>query len=208
MDGNGFKLNKMTKYILNSGGFRDKPDLAKKFFAEMVKGLGDTPHILVCCFAQAREDWETKFVTDKETVVNLFPVGVQPILEIAFPEKFKEQVKSSDVIYIHGGDDHLVQYWLRKFDIPQIWDGKVVATSSASSHALSKYFWTCDWREAMEGLGILPIKFLAHYESSYGAHDPRGPIDWQKGYEELKVYKDSELPIYALKEGEYVIIEQ
>ncbi len=198
----------MTKYILNSGGFRNKPDLAKKFFAEMVKGLGGTPRVLVCCFAQAREDWETKFAADKGTIFDLFPVGVKPTLELAFPDKFEEQSKSSDVIYIHGGDDHLVLYWLGKFDMSKIWDGKVVATSSASSNVLSKYFWTCDWRETMDGLGILPIKFLAHYKSSYGEDDPRGPIDWEKGYEELRGYKDSELPIHALKEGEYVIIEQ
>ena len=63
---------------------------------------------------------------------------------MAFPATFEEQIKNSDAVYIHGGDDHLIQYWLRKFNIPKIWDGKVVAASSASSHALSKHFWTCD----------------------------------------------------------------
>jgi len=33
--------NNMTKYILNSGGIRNNPELAKKFFAEMVKGFGN-----------------------------------------------------------------------------------------------------------------------------------------------------------------------
>ena len=191
----------MTKYILNSGGSRAYPEKAKKFFAEIVKDLGNSPRLLICYFAQPREDWEKSFADDQSTLFNFFPTGVQPVLEMAFPEMFAEQIKNSDIVYIHGGDDHLVQYWLKKFDLPKIWDGKVVATSSASSNALSKHFWTCDWRQLMDGMGILPIKFLAHYESAYGNDDPRGPVNWHKGYEELKACGDAALPIHALPEG-------
>lgn len=60
----------------------------------------------------------------------------------------------------------------------------------------------------MDGLGILPMKFLAHYESSYGSDDARGPVDWRRGYEELKEYGDTTLRVHALKEGEFVVIEQ
>ena len=197
----------MTKYILNSGGIKSHPKLAKKFFAEMVKGLGNEPKLLICCFSQLREDWEEKFESDKANT-DFFPEGVNPVFELAFPDTFEEQIRNCDAMYIHGGDDHLIQYWLKQFDLPKIWDGKVIATNSASSHALSKYFWTCDWRKAMDGLGILPIKFLAHFESSYGENDPRGPIDWQSALAELETYNDNTLPIYALKEGEYIIIEQ
>ena len=58
----------------------------------------------------------------------------------------------------------------------------------------------------MEGLNVLPIKFLAHYKSAYGAEDPRGPINWEKALEELKEYGDKDLPIYALEEGHYEVI--
>lgn len=198
----------MVKYILNSGGTRSYPDRAKKFFAEIVNGLGGKPRILICCFAQPREDWEQKFEQDKTTLFNLFPEGVTPTLEMAFPATFEDQIKNSDAVYIHGGDDHLLQYWLKQFNIPKLWDGKVVATNSASSNALSKHFWTCDWRQNMDGLGILPIKFLAHYKSAYGDDDPRGPVDWESGYKELEIYGDKSLPIRALEEGNYIVIEQ
>ncbi len=197
----------MIKYVLNSGGTRNNPEEGKKFFAECLKGLGDKPKLLICRFAQPREDWEKKIAEDEERTHLLFPKEVHPMITLALPEIFEQQVKDSDIIYIHGGDDHLIQYWFKKFNIPKIWEGKVVATNSASSHVLSKHFWTCDWRQCMDGLGILPIKFIAHYKSSYGNDDPRGQIDWDKAYKELADHGDKTLPIYALKEGEFVVFE-
>jgi hypothetical protein len=203
----------MVKYVLNSGGMRNNPKLSREFFAEMLKGLGKKPKLLLCFFASPREDWEEKTQKDIESMSTLnipalIPEDVKPVFDMAYPDTFIEQVKNSDAVYIHGGDDHLIQYWLRQFDIPKIFEGKVVGTNSASSHALAKHFWTCDWRKCMDGLGILPIKFLAHYQSSYGESDPRGKIDWQEAYKKLEAYGDTSLPIHALKEGEYVVIEQ
>lgn len=197
----------MTKYILNSGGVRGYPELGKKFFAEVVAGLGNEPKLLICYFSQPREDWEEKYLGDKASA-DLFPDKVRPIFELAFPDKFKEQIQNCDAVYILGGDDHLLRYWLKQFDLPKIWEGKVVATNSSSSNLLAKHFWTCDWRETMYGFGILPIKFLSHYKSTYGNDDSRGPIDWEAAYKELEKYGDKTLPIHALKEGEYLVIEQ
>jgi len=197
----------MTKYVLNSGGIKNSPNRGKKFFDEVFKGLGTNPRLLICVFAQPREDWEEKFNKDTESFRENFNAEVTPVLELAYPEKFEEQISQSDALYIHGGDDHLLLYWLKKFDLPRIWEEKVIATSSASSHALSEYFWTCDWRQCMDGLGLLPIKFLAHFESEYGTDDSRGPIDWGRAYDELKKYKDTSLPIHALREGKYSVLE-
>src|SRR3989344_2540383 len=197
----------MTKYVLNSGGLRNHPGMARDFFTNVVDGLGKRPRVLICCFAKPREEWEKKFAEDKEVIPKLIPKGVSPLFDLAFPSTFERQVKASDAIYIQGGDDHLVMYWLRKFDIPKIWEGKTIATNSASSHALSKHFWTCDWRQCMDGLGILPIKFLSHYNSTYGNDDLRGPINWPAAYEQLKNYGNRKLPIHALEEGRFITIE-
>ena len=197
----------MTKYVLNSGGMRDKPELSRQFFSEMLEGFGEKPKLLICFFASPREDWEEKYQQDIESIQTLVPDGVEPVFEMASPDTFVKQVKTADAIYIHGGDDHLLQYWLKQFDIPRIFEGKTIGTNSASSHALAKHFWTCDWRKCMNGLGVLPIKFLAHFKSDYGSEDPRGPIDWNKAYNELEKYGDTSLPIYALEEGHFVVLE-
>ena len=54
------------------------------------------------------------------------PEGIEAKFELAIPDAFVEQIKQADAIYLHGGDDHLVQYWLKQFDIPKIWEGKKV----------------------------------------------------------------------------------
>jgi peptidase E len=92
---------------------------------------------------------------------------IKPKFELAFPNKFIEQIKNNEAIIIHGGDDKLLLYWLKQYNLPEIWEGKVIAGSSAGSDVLVKQFWTCDWRLIMDGLGILPIKFIPHYKSSY-----------------------------------------
>lgn len=197
----------MTKYVLNSGGMANNPEGAKRFVAEVIKGLGQQPKILFCFFAEKREHWEEKFVKYQAGFNELLSEGIKITYELAMPETFAQQISAADVIYIHGGDDHLLLYWLRQFDVPNIWKGKVVATNSASSDAISSGFWPCDWRQCMDGLGILPIKFIAHFESDFGNDDPRGPVDWQAGRRELEQYGDRSLPIYALKEGEYEVFE-
>lgn len=70
--------------------------------------------------------------------------GIDPIFELAIPDKFVEQLKNNDAVIIHGGDDNLLLYWLKKFNLPEIWKDKVVAGSSAGSNLLAKHFWTCD----------------------------------------------------------------
>jgi hypothetical protein len=142
-----------------------------------------------------------------EDFKNYLPKGVKPIYEMAMPDKFEEQCANSEIVWIKGGDDILLQFWLKQFKPAEIWQGKVVAVSSASSDAVVKHFWTGDWRGLMNGLGLVPIKFIAHYKSSYGNDDPRGPIDWEAAKKELAGYGDPNLPIYTLEEGDYVVFE-
>lgn len=197
----------MTKYVLNSGGLRKNEARAKQFIAEIVEGLGSRPKILFCFFAEKREDWEEKFKNYTKGFKEWLEGKAQPEFELAFPDKFIEQVRKSDAIYIHGGDDHLVQYWLKQFNLKDIFKNKVVATNSAGSDAVVKYYWTCDWRECQEGLGIVPIKFIPHYKSDYGYEDPRGPIDWEEVHHELENFGDKSLPIYALEGGDFRVFQ-
>lgn len=198
----------MTKYVLQSGGIKRQPELKKQFHQELVKNLDNNPKFLLCNFAQGREYWEVKFQGYSDAIAEDVPEGMKPSFELAIPVDFVEQCKQADVIYIHGGDDHLLQYWMKQYDHKTLFKDKVVAGNSAGSDMIATHHWTCDWRACADGLGILPIKFIPHYQSDFGDADPRGPIDWQKAYDELAAYGDTSLPIHALKEGEYIVMEK
>ncbi|KKP67247.1 MAG: hypothetical protein UR66_C0009G0070 [Candidatus Moranbacteria bacterium GW2011_GWE1_35_17] len=201
----------MTKYILNSGGVKKFPQKEIDFAKEMLVDfkVDDEVKILYCFFAQPREVWEVKYEKYKERYIQLIDSSFKINFELAYPEKFEEQIRLSNIIFILGGDDHLLKFWLRQFNLPKIWDGKIVATTSAGSGALVNSFWTCDWRKSLDGLNILPIKFIPHYKSeTYGLDDPRGPIDWEKAYQEISEFGDKNLPIYALGEGDFIVFNQ
>lgn len=198
----------MTKYILQSGGLVGHPELKRKFHREVVKGLSGDIKILLCNFAQKREEWEPKFEGYCQSILKDMPDDVRPTFELAMPDTFVDQIQACDVLYCHGGDNDLIEYRMSKYKLPDIWEGKIVSVNSASSQMLSAAYYTNDWRLCRTGFGILPIKFIPHYMADPNPLDPRGPVDWPKVYEDLAAYGDTSLPIHALKEGEFVVIEQ
>ncbi len=198
----------MTKYVIGSGGLGHAEDKGRAFVNEMLKGLGNNPKLLYCFFADPREFWESKFHKYKADFSALLPEDVTLEADLAMPDTFAEQCAKADAIYMHSGENHLALYWLRQFDLPKIFDGKVVATSSASSNSLSTSFYSPSWRQIMDGLSILPIKFMPHFKAAWSDTDSRGPVDWQKAYDDLAAYGDTSLPLHALRDGEFVVIEK
>ncbi len=196
----------MTKYFLQSGGVMKHPDKRIKFHRALVGDLKN-PKILVCMFGQLRENWEERYDLFCKTITEDLP-GVEPIFKMAMPKTFEEDCKSNDIIYMQGGDCDLSKYWLRQFDLEKIWKDKIVSGNSGTSYILAKHYWTSDWRECQDGFGIVPIKFTGHFKSDLGLDDPRGSIDWDAIYKELGAYGDTSLPVHALEEGDYIVIEQ
>lgn len=198
----------MTKFILQSGGLKKHPDQAKKYFAELLDGLGKHPKLLWCFFATLPDDPEVRFKKYTAFHQQNFPKGVEPININAEVDIFEEQVRNADAIYMHGGEVAPLYEILSTYDLKKLFKDKRVGTNSASSMVLAQYTWPCTQRIPMEGLGLFPIKYIAHYDSDFGSDDPRGSISWQNAYEELKDYGDTSIPIHALREGEYIIFEE
>ncbi len=198
----------MTKYVMNSGGLKSQPKAAKAYFAELLDGLGNEPKLLWCFFATLPDDPEVRFEKYTKLFKDYYPKGVYPLNENATVENFAEQVAVADAIYLHGGSTKPLYDILKQYDLSKFFAGKNIGTTSASSMVLSKHFWGCDRREPGDGLGTFPIKFLAHYKSDYGATDQSGAIDWEAAYEELAQYGDTSLPMHALKEGEFIVMNE
>lgn len=192
----------MIKYILVGGYLHKASDGGKAFCEELVKGINKKPvRILDCIFARNLEDWESVLEKDKE-FFNKFITNFE--LQLADPEKFTEQVKNSDVIYLKGGYTRKIMELLSKnLDWIKELDGKVLAGTSAGADAIAKYYTVLSTKRVGEGLGLLPVKFIPHWDSDY-SDDEVSDINWQDELNKLKEYKE-ELPIYTLREGEFKI---
>ncbi|MEO6508631.1 MAG: hypothetical protein ABIO02_01640, partial [Patescibacteria group bacterium] len=80
-------------------------------------------------------------------------------------------------------------------DFKELIENKVVVGSSAGAYVLSKYFYSNGLKQIYNGMGILPIKVIAHYSR-----------ELEGVYNEIEEYKE-ELPVYTLPETEYTVIE-
>lgn len=190
----------MTKYILVGGYLHKAEDRGKAFVEELVKGFEDkTVKILDCMFARPRDSWEVKMVEDHE----LFFKYIKDFeLILALPEKFTEQVKEADVIFLRGGETRPLMealskdtQWLKHLG------GKTVAGTSAGAEVISKYYCVVKTMRVGDGFNLIPIKFIPHWKSDY-----EGMVDWDGAEQKLKDYKE-ELPILKLHEGEFKVFE-
>ena len=198
----------MAKYVLNSGGLKSKPDTAKEYFAEVLEGLGETPKLLWCFFATLPDNPDERFTKYTKMFASYMPSGVHPIHKNAGIDTFAEDVAWADAIYIHGGHVSALRETLAEHDLSTIFSNKTVGTNSASSILMSAVGFDCYTRKPSKGLSIFPIKFIAHYGSDFGSDDSRGPIDWDAAYDTVKNYGDTSLPVHALYEGEFIVMEK
>lgn len=194
-----------TKFVLHGGNISDSPDKGKGLFSELTKGLDD-PKVLLCYFSRAREDWESDFDYHSQ-IINSF-WDKKPKLGMAMPDVFEEQLKKSDIVMFYGGDDELITHWARKIRyFAESLKGKIIGGSSAGADLFVKKYWTGDWREVRDGIGLVDANIMTHYGSAYGSDDPRGPIDWGEAEKELQKAIGSNETILKIREGKFVTIE-
>ena len=191
------------KYILVGGYPHKASDRGKSFCEELIAGFDESVRILDCLFARPTDNWDKAFEQDKDFFVQHVP-DKRLELQRAEPERFVEQVKWANAIYIRGGTTSVLLELLKQSgEWQKELEGKTVAGSSAGAHALSTYHYNLDGVECGEGLGLVPVKVFVHWRSDY--HSPH--INWDKAYTELKSYRE-DLPLLILAEGQFVKYEK
>lgn len=160
--------------------------------------------ILSCFFSQPKNDWEEKFEGFKPFFARAFGADVE--CELANPDKFIEQIKRSDVIYLHGGSSHRLKAVLKRYDgLQSYFSNKIVIGSSAGANYLSKVGWSPNLREVIRGSGMVPISVLVHYGSTFADDEVLGPISWEEALRQLEEITPDNSKIALLKEGEFII---
>lgn len=162
-----------TKFILH-GGFKpgQTEEDNNRFYSEILKDAPEGAKILLVCFAKDTE--RVPVATAKVTAeFNKNKWQKEINFEVANEESFLEQVKSADVIYLHGGRTLKLLDTLKRFpNLKELFSGKTVAGESAGANVLGKFCYSPSADEVIEGLGILSIKIIPHYSEEY-----RGKLD-------------------------------
>jgi peptidase E len=189
----------MTKYILHGGFTRTPNELNRKFMAEVVKDIPDGGQLLIVYFSRNDEEYPKLIEQDKEPF-EAAATGKEIKVVVADKGKFVQQLKSSDAIYMRGGETELLMQELEKHpDFGSLVQGKTVAGSSAGAYVLAKYYHSASRGGIHKGLGLVPVRVICHYQSD-GFDTPDDP---------MAVMKDNpeDLRLIVLKDFEYEVIK-
>jgi len=152
-----------TKFIL-SGGYAGRPNKENdKFFKEILSVKKNKLNILLVYFAKTFEDYE-RITNEDKYQFNKNKGEKELMFEIAEEDKFIEQVKDADIIYLHGGKTLRLLETLKNYkNLKELFNGKVVAGESAGAYVLSTCFYSKSEGDVFKGLGFVSVKTICHY---------------------------------------------
>ncbi len=189
----------MTKYILHGGFERRNNELNDSFYQEITKELPDSATLLLVYFASEGEDLEARF---KEQSARIRAVAKKSLnIELATKEDFISQVQKADAIHFRGGNTPKLLSALEEYKelAPLLKGKKVISGSSAGGYALVKYGTAHSGLHIREGLGILPLRLVCHFESEENPPSAESFVELQKIAPEfeLVLLKDCEWRIFS-----------
>lgn len=193
--------------IILHGGFIDYyPNSAKKLFSEVASNLGTDSTVLICLFASESQNYKT-FV-DIKAVIHSYIPDFKGHFKFATAETFLEDVSSSDLIIIRGGDPNILLTRLKSYDLDKLklsLANSTVLAISAGAYAFSKYYLNVAPSGVISlhtGLGLLNVKTVVHYESDFYIKKYPGIFSWEK-VDSLFSNAFSDLDYVKLEDGQY-----
>ncbi|MCR4279696.1 MAG: Type 1 glutamine amidotransferase-like domain-containing protein [Candidatus Zambryskibacteria bacterium] len=152
-----------TRFILQGGFPKDGKQENDAFFREILSTAPQEAKILLVLFSKEADRVEKNTKEDIEQFVKNGG-GRRLTFEVATEDKFIEEIRNSDVVYLHGGNTGKLLETLRKFpEFSKSIEGKIIGADSAGVNILCAAFFSLSLGVG-EGLGVLPIKVLCHYK--------------------------------------------
>ena len=190
----------MTKYIFHGGGTRKNTDNNDSFYEVLMKEVPQNGIILLVYFASRTDDNSDKIAYDTQKCIE-FSQQKGPVVHVATINNFLKEADEADVIYIRGGSTEKLINVLRQFpDLKLVFENKnkIVAGSSAGAYALSTLY-SSHYEDVIgEGLGIVPVRVVTHYQSN--------TMPPKEGSVTLLRNTSADLELIILKEGEWCTV--
>ncbi len=123
--------------------------------------------MLLCYFASEHDDaYIAELAEFQKRKLEAQSGGKKLKFVVASVEAFIEELKSASVLYIHGGNTDKLLATLRTFpDIKTLLEGRAIAGSSAGAYAIGALSPSHSTLKLREGLGLLPLRVVCHYDS-------------------------------------------
>jgi 8-oxo-dGTP diphosphatase len=188
-----------TKFILHGGFTRKINEQNNTFFQEMVKGI-ENPKVLMCFFAVVEQNRVEELFTELPKRIKDLNPDKEIECTLATQDNFITQLKTADVLYVHGGNTEQLMETLQLF--PTFRDeiaGKVVVGSSAGAYVLVAKGVVHTSEHSRAGLGFIPVRLIAHYSS------PELPPN-ENSVKEL-LASDAEYELVKLRDCEWQVFE-
>lgn len=180
----------VTKYILHGGFTRAINEMNRSFYEEIGRSVPDGGTILLCYFASPETEDEQKLDDDRQKIADQAQ-GKSFKFLLATENDFMQQVKQSDAIYIRGGSTPKLLGILKRYpDFRNCLARKTVAGSSAGAYAIGLYSPFHDDESGgvvREGLGLLPLRIVCHFESPDLPPNPKALLLLQNTASELEL---------------------
>lgn len=184
-----------TKFILHGGFAKGEKQENALFFKEILNSAPDEAKVLLVYFAKDSD----RIIKNQEEDIEQFNKnkGDKTLsFEVARVDLFPEQVKQSDIIYLHGGHSGMLLDALKKYpNLKELFDGKIIAGDSAGANVVCSVFYSMKIGVS-EGFGLLPIKIFSHYleESKDKLKDIKPELETLRlpEYQFRVIYKDLE----------------
>lgn len=188
----------MAKRILHGGFERHNNESNNSFYRELVRDIPVGGTLLLVYFASENDEARDVFTEQTNRIHEITQKDIRFVL--ATEEDFIAQVSKTDAIHFRGGHTPKLLTILRRYPnfISEIAD-KTLSGSSAGAYALGKYGVGHSEQGIREGLGILPIRLVCHYESTEMPPNP-------DSYAELLTMA-SELELVQLRDCEWRVFE-
>lgn len=152
----------MTKYILHGGNALDVNQKNDEFFKVIIDIEKTEIKILIIPFAIEEKMFKIDFI---KVQFEKNKSDKKLNFEVANIQNIESQIMDSDIIYLNGGKTLKLLYELTKYkNFKELFDNKVVAGESAGAYVLSSCFYSKSIDICSEGLKLVPVKTICHYE--------------------------------------------
>jgi peptidase E len=191
----------MKRLILMGGRPWFAADKGKRFTESLFRYAPKEVKVAFCIFAQPEIDW--KETRDWNTsMFDAFKAERTILYQTMTETNFAEVSAWADIIYVPGGDTNLLMDRLATCgDIASLWDGKVVAGSSAGADFMCEGFIYLQEKSYGRGLNWVKATMIPHWRSP----DWEGytSSDWDQ-MERKSLQEAPGTPVLCVPESEFV----